>query len=421
MNPSAAAFTLLSFLEARRRLMMYRERETMLRAQERRLNKFLRTKAADVPAFAAFRGQRLQDWPVMDKALLMGDFESYNRLGITASKGWVHLNAGTAPKGYAIGASTGTSGNRGLYVVSERERYRWLGTILSRALPDFLSRRHKVAIVLPAASRLYDAANESGRIQLRFFDLGEGIDAQFAPLADFQPTVIVAPPKFLRALAESGTDISPERVFSGAEVLDEEDRRLIEARFRTIVREIYMATEGLFAIACELGTLHLLEDQVAFEFLPVEGNDNLVTPLITDFSRNTQVMVRYRMNDVLELSTIHCPCGLPHRPVKQVHGRCDDIFTLPSFGKPVRITPDVIRNAVVRADQRISDFRVTQTDRNSVLLELAPAEADCLPVAAASLRALFTACGAQPELSTATADLAPPSDRKLRRVSVVIP
>ncbi|OZB12467.1 MAG: hypothetical protein B7X53_18055, partial [Hyphomonas sp. 34-62-18] len=318
MNPSAAFFTLAAFIEARRRLMLWKDREGLLRAQEKRLYAFLRRKAVKVPAFESIRGRFLQDWPIMDKAALMANFERYNRLGLTAAEGWAHLEAGTAPKGYAIGASTGTSGNRGLYIVSERERYRWLGTILSRALPDFLARRHRVAIVLPANSRLYDAANESGRLQLRFFDLGQGIEAQFAPLAEFQPTVIVAPPKFLRALAESDTQLAPQRIFSGAEVLDEEDRRIVEKRFDIIVREIYMATEGLFAIACPHGTLHLLEDQVAFEFLPVEGSSNLVTPLITDFSRETQVMVRYRMNDVLELAPIPCPCGLPHRAVQQV-------------------------------------------------------------------------------------------------------
>lgn len=420
MNPSAAFFTLAAYIEARRRQMLYEDREGLLRNQERRLYAFLRRKAVRVPAFESIQGRFLQDWPIMDKAVLMTDFASYNRLGLTAAEGWAHLEAGTAPKGYAIGASTGTSGNRGLYIVSERERYRWLGTILSRALPDFLSRRHRVAIVLPANSRLYDAANESSRLKLRFFDLGLGIEPQFAPLAAFQPTVIVAPPKFLRALAESDTQVAPQRIFSGAEVLDEEDRRIVEKRFDLIVREIYMATEGLFAIACPHGTLHLLEDQVAFEFQPVEGSDNLVTPLITDFSRETQVMVRYRMNDVLELAPFPCPCGLPHRAIQQVHGRCDDIFTLPSFGKPVRITPDVIRNAVLKADTRISDFRVIQSGRNTVRLELEAEEADCLPAAVANLRALFTACGAAPEIVSVATSLTPPSDRKLRRVRAEI-
>lgn len=420
MNLPATLLTLTAFYDARRRQKAARTRHHLLAAQQRRLDKFLAGKAANVPAFAEFEGLPLSDWPVMDKAALMGDFARYNRLGLTAAEGWAHLEAGTAPKGYAIGASTGTSGNRGLYIVSERERYRWLGTMLARALPDFLSRHHRVAIVLPANSRLYDAANESGRLQLRFFDLGQGIEAQFTPLAEFQPTVIVAPPKFLRALSESGTDIAPERMFSGAEVLDGEDRRIIEARFGCKVREIYMATEGLFAIACGHGTLHLLEDQLAFEFQPVEDSDTLVTPLITDFSRETQVMVRYRMNDVLELSDMPCPCRVPHRAIKQIHGRCDDIFTLPSYGRPVRVTPDVIRNAVLRADRRISDFRVTQIARNKVLLELKAEEADCLPAASASLDALFRACGAAPEVATAAARLAPPSDRKLRRVQVAL-
>jgi putative adenylate-forming enzyme len=421
MKLNAAFFTLAAFAQALHREQASRTRHHLLEAQQRRLKRFLDGKAARVPAFAGYSGLALGDWPVMNKTALMADFASYNRLDLTAAQGWGHLEAGTAPEGYAIGASTGTSGNRGLYIVSERERYRWLGTILARALPDFLLRRHRVAIVLPANSRLYDAANESGRLQLRFFDLGQGIEAQFAPLGEFQPTVIVAPPKFLRALSETNTAAAPQRIFSGAEVLDEEDRRIIEARFGNKVREIYMATEGLFAIACPHGTLHLLEDQLAFEFLPIEGSPTLVTPLITDFSRETQVMVRYRMNDVLELSDATCPCRRPHRSVKQVHGRCDDIFTLSGPGQRVRITPDVIRNAVLRADKGITDFRVIQTGRNAVRLELRSEEAGCLPAAAACLAALFKTCGASPEITALAVPLAPPSERKLRRVRVEMP
>ena len=136
MKLNAVFFTLAAFSEALRREQASRTRHHLLAAQQRRLTRFLDSKAARVPAFAGFAGLPLSDWPVMDKAALMGTYARYNRLGLTAAAGWTHLEAGSAPEGYAIGASTGTSGSRGLYVVSERERYRWLGTILARALPD---------------------------------------------------------------------------------------------------------------------------------------------------------------------------------------------------------------------------------------------------------------------------------------------
>ncbi|MEZ5946923.1 MAG: hypothetical protein R3C04_08770 [Hyphomonas sp.] len=420
MSLKATALTLNAFYSARRRMNRARAGKDPHAEQAQRLQSFLEHDAIKVPAFAAYRGTPFQSWPIMDKATLMSDFASYNRLGLSADEAWRHERAGTAPHGYSIGASTGTSGNRGLYIVSEEERCRWLGVMLAWALPDVLKARHRVAIVLPANSRLYDTANESGRLTLKFFDLSSGIEQQFRALSEFRPSVIVGPPKFLRALAEFGPEVHPQHVFSGAEVLDQEDRNVVEARFGIILREIYMATEGLFGISCPEGVLHLLEDQVAFELEPVEGTSHLVSPLITDFSRQTQIMVRYRMNDILEPSHTPCTCGLPHRAIKQIHGRQDDVFRLmrPS-GEVASITPDVIRNAVIRSSRAISDFRVIQTGSSNVTLLLAPEAASALPAAQASLAALFDRCGVHPKIETRAEKLAPEATRKLRRISVL--
>lgn len=397
-------------------------RDLLLKRQAIRLEKFLNGSASFVPAFRSYKGLPLTRWPVMDKATLMGNFSAYNRLGIITDDAWAFFDTGTAPKGYAIGASTGTSGNRGLYVISESERFRWLGVMLYYAIPDVFFRRHRVAIVLPINSRLYDAANDSRTLVLRFFDLSKGIEAQFHPLSEFRPTVIVAPPKFLRALADSDTIIAPERIFSAAEVLDNEDRSVIESRFSVCLREIYMATEGLFAVSCEKGSLHLLEDYVHFEFESVAGSDYLVSPIITDFSRSTQIMVRYQMNDLLELSNEPCACGRTHQVVKAVHGRNDDVFNLlGSDGSSVRVTPDVIRNAVVSRDRAISDFRVTQTGKNDVCLTLSPQNKEAVIPAIESLRSLFQTCGAAPNVTAEIADITPPATRKLRRVCVAYP
>lgn len=416
----AKAMTLWSFWTARRRMKRIKTREMLQTFQAQRLERFLDGPAAMVDALKTYKGKPLSDWPISDKQTLMEDFHRYNRLGLSAEDGWAHFDAGTAPKGYAIGASTGTSGNRGLYVVSERERYRWLGVILSRALPDILQRSHRVAVVLPANSRLYDAANESGRLKLEFFDLADGIEAQFDRLVRFQPSVIVAPPKLLAALADADVQIRPERVFSGAEVLDPLDRAQIEAHFGVIVREIYMATEGLFGVACEHGRLHLIEDHITFEWERVEGENHLVTPLITDFSRETQIMVRYRMNDLLELSDEPCPCGAVGQTVKAVHGRCDDVFSFEAgAGRTVRVTPDVIRNAVLGADRGIGDFRVVLTAPNSVELVLDASASELLAPACRDLYQLFQRCGApHVEILARAEHLKPPSGRKLRRVMV---
>jgi putative adenylate-forming enzyme len=203
--------------------------------------------------------------------------------------------------------------------------------------------------------------------------------------------------------------------FSGAEVLDPLDRTVIESATGRPVREIYMATEGLLGVACRHGTLHLAEDVVRFEWERVPGS-NLVAPIITDLVRRIQPMIRYRMNDLLELSDQPCPCGSAFLAVTRVHGRMDDIFEFKGPQGRVVATPDVLRNAVVDADPRIADFRVTQRTDGRVIVSLDAALPDDAHEAArvAVERALHR-LGASIRVESARG-IALRFDRKLRRV-----
>lgn len=389
--------------------------------QIRSLRHFLATR---IPAVAAYEGQGgrpLETYAPIDKAGMMAAFERYNVLRLDAQAARKAWQDDTAPRGFAVGASTGTSGNRGFYVVSDAERHAWLGVILARGLPGFWRQRLRVAVMLPSNSRLYDAANESGRLALRFFNLNDGLDRQASTVEAWRPDVVIAPPKVLRRLAERDSALAPRHVFSGAEVLDPADRRIIEARFGSPVREIYMATEGLFAVACPQGRLHLLEDHVAFEWETAPGSETLLAPVITDFTRRSQIMLRYRMNDLLDLDPAPCPCGSAFTAVRAVVGRMDDVFLLArppgaTDLPPVAVTPDVIRNAVIDAGPCINDFRVTQIAPDRVDLRLPRQSAAALPDAQRALSALFVRHGAQVEID-ARAEALPVSDaRKLRRV-----
>lgn len=44
-----------------------------------------------------------------------------------------------------VGLSSGTSGNRGLFLVSEREQDAWTGTVLAKLLPGGLWRKARIA------------------------------------------------------------------------------------------------------------------------------------------------------------------------------------------------------------------------------------------------------------------------------------
>ncbi|MDX8495004.1 CoF synthetase [Mesorhizobium sp. VK22B] len=371
----------------------------------------------DLPR-ASFYGKappRLTDLPVTDKALLMARFEDFNVHGITAAEAWAALARDGRAGSLTVGASTGTSGNRGLFVISEAEKYRWLGAILAKAAPDLLWRGMRVAVILPQNTGLYEGARRSRLIKLAFFDLTLGPERWREALETFNPTVIIAPPKMLRHFAVECFRLAPKRIFCAAETLDPVDRPVIEAFFRLRLEQIYMATEGLLAVTCRQGSLHLAEDSVFFEFEP--AGEGLVTPLVTAFRRQTQIMARYRMNDLLRLSEQPCRCGSPLRCVDEIIGRKDDVFRLASASGPILVTPDVLRNAVLKADRRIDDFRLVQIAPDAIELRLPPSLADDAAAAALqAVRSLLEGRGTTAIVTLVRAPLPLETSRKLRRV-----
>lgn len=413
MNP-ALVHAVLAFWRTRRLGRALRTREDVLRWRKRQLRRFLARTIPSVPFYA--KAARLDELPILDKQAVLANFARLNTAGVTLAEAREAIDAGrTHVRGLIVGQSTGTSGNRGVFVISEAERFTWLGVILAKTLPDMLTARHKVALALPAYSQLYAGAMATGRLQLRFFDLNLGMDAWRDEIAAFAPDTIVAPPKVLRNLAET-TGMRPVHVFSGAEVLDPLDRRVIEEAFGATVREIYMATEGLFGVGCARGVLHLAEDVVAFEWQAVPGSPDLKAPIVTDFTRSTQVMARYRMNDLLRLSDHACACGSPLQAVASIEGRQDDVFKLQGRSGCVLVTPDVLRNAIVDADRRILDFRVEQVGAGRISLTFADdLPPDAAHAAVEGVRCALARVGVKVAIDLRSG-ITPSFDRKLRRV-----
>lgn len=408
--------TLGAFVRARYLAMTLRSRAAIARHHDRRLGRLLED---SLPRFPFYRGHLEGGFtalPIMDKAELMANFAACNLGGYSAQFVRQSLGEGRgAAGGFHFGQSTGTSGNRGVYVISERERFIWLGTILAKTLPDALWCRHKVAIALPGMSSLYSSASAGSRIRLAFYDTADGVEAWEDALVGFDPDTIVASPKVLRHLAERGK-LPACRIFSGAEVLDPLDRAMIEDATGKTVREIYMATEGLFGVSCPHGTLHLAEDVVHFEWEDAPGEGTLKTPIVTDFTRSAQAMVRYRMNDLLELSDAPCPCGSAFQRVMAVHGRADDIFLLANgSGAIVTVTPDVVRNAIVDAHPGINDFRAVQIGPALIAITVGGADRDMANRACAALRGKLAHLGVTAEIIVQDG-IAVPFDKKLRRV-----
>ncbi len=205
------AVALQSYLRTRSLSRFAGRRPAFLAWQAARLERWLRDDIHRVDAFRDFAGSSpaLTDLPVMEKADLMADFSRYNVPRITNDEGWRAFEGDRRIGDLIAGASTGTSGNRGLFVISQRERFAWLGTILAKALPDFWRHRDRIAVLLPIDTPLYESANRTRILTLRFFDTTVPLAEHRGGLTAFNPTVLIAPPRILRDIAEMDLGFAP--------------------------------------------------------------------------------------------------------------------------------------------------------------------------------------------------------------------
>ncbi|RAL24484.1 F390 synthetase-related protein [Thermoflavimicrobium daqui] len=413
----------------------FRSREQLCNWQHHQVIRFLQ---AILPHSAfyqqLYQGSSLDNWhqfPIMDKKKMMDNFDRLNTVGILKQEAFeMALKAEETRdftptiRGVTIGLSSGTSGNRGIFLVSPEERLRWAGVMLAKVLPTSIFVKQRVAFFLRANSNLYTSI-EKGRIQFSFFDLLSPLEDHIESLQQFQPTILVGPPSMLRFLAEAQKrnqlSIQPRKIISVAEVLDPLDQQIISQVFQQIVHQVYQSTEGFLATTCSYGTLHMNEDLLVVQKEVMDEKLGKFIPIITDFSRFTQPIIRYRLDDILTEKKSPCPCGSPFLAIEQIEGRCDDLFYLPSLAssKLVSIFPDFIRRAIITTDDHIEEYLIIQHDPNhlEVSLKAAEGEQDSIQKAVfTSLQKLFHQLGCQMPTILFTPYTLRPSDKKLRRV-----
>jgi putative adenylate-forming enzyme len=314
---------------------------------------------------------QMSELPIMDKSIMMRHFNRMNTVGLKKDTA-MNIAVGSEKSrnfsetynGISVGLSSGTSGHRGIFVISDRERSAWAGAVLAKYLPKGKLWGHRIAFFLRANNNLYETVR-SKLVQFRYFDIYEGMDRNIVTLADFNPTVLVAPPSVLGIIAdriESGEIvIHPQKIISVAEVLTQKDEKRFKKVFgMKIIFQAYQCTEGFLAYTCPVGSIHLNEDIVYVEKEFLDGRR--FVPIITDFRRTSQPIVRYRLNDILVESKSACSCGNAMTVIDRIEGREDDIFLCRNAsGAIVRIFPDMIGRCMLYV-RGIKEYRVVQTD-----------------------------------------------------------
>jgi len=203
---------LYRYWRTRNQTRRWTDRTSLERWQESRIRTHLERVRRESPFYRElWEGKELAMWrefPVIDKTIMMDHFDSLNTAGIRKEEAVALALQAERTRdftpmigGVTIGLSSGTSGTRGIFLVSKSERLAWAGAALAKVLPGSLADPHRIAFFLRADSNLYGTVG-GGRLQFVFYDLLDPLALQLARLKKQRPTLLAAPPSMLRLLAD---------------------------------------------------------------------------------------------------------------------------------------------------------------------------------------------------------------------------
>jgi putative adenylate-forming enzyme len=369
-----------------------------------RLKKFQHKKRDELVTFAVnnspfyrdlYQGLDLSDFrnlPTISKALMMREFGRLNTAGIRLDEAMDFALAAERDKRYlgylreryVVGLSSGTSGNRGIYLtdraISERLPYAFLARsgIPLRLLP------YRIAFFLRVFNQGFSDIN-GPMISLHYLPtmlpLAEAIDR----VNELHTNVLMGPPSLLRMLARERQRITAPIgiIVSYAEVLEANERVRLERLLGARIVEIYQASEGLIACPCREGRLHINEDLMLVELLDDDGSElvNSGTPcrrmIVTNLYNQTQPLIRYELNDLVVMGEA-CKCGSGFRTIDSVIGRDDDVLYFRLSDHTLgHVFPDVMSRWIITASDEIEEYVVEQPQPGcaSVSLELSDSAA----------------------------------------------
>ena len=314
--------------------------------------------------------------PIMDKTNFMDCFNDINTVNIDKNQAMdFAIECEQTRKfnkklnGVTVGLSSGTSGHRGIFLVSDKERALWAGAMLAKTLQKGHLFGVRIAFFMRANSELYETV-KSQFIKFKFFDMFRDIDESLCELEKFRPTILVAPPSCLLQTVkrQNARQIKPNKVISIAEVLEHADAEIIKKAFDVeVVHQIYQCTEGFLGITCEHGTLHINEDIIKIEKEQI-GKRRFV-PIITDLKRRAQPVIRYRLNDILVEKEEPCKCGSAFLALEKIEGRQDDVFEFEGTNGNgiVPIFPDFLRRCMLLAED-VKEYRIQQISTSEITI-----------------------------------------------------
>ena len=191
-----------------------------------------------------------------------------------------------------------------------------------------------------------------------------------------KPDILYGMPSQITDMFEVKTlEINPKLVFTHGEVLTERSRDIIEIELNTKVYNTYGSTEiPRIAFECnEHSGLHVLTDSVVVEY--IKDNEVVIGEpgevVITGLYNYFMPLIRYELGDIATPTDEICSCGRNWTLIKNIQGRKNDVFILPSGRKLNRsqtlvwFKPETKHNIWL-----ISKYQLVQEEKNKIILNI---------------------------------------------------
>jgi putative adenylate-forming enzyme len=317
----------------------------------------------------------------MNKTIMMEKFNEVNTVGLDRDallkflmeredKGLYDLFLHNDTE-YSVGMSSGTSGNRGITVLSKTEITKYSLVLFMRSgIPAQVKKKH-ILFLLRVNNPSFMAVKRFG-VKIVYSDYTKSAAELVDIINTEQLNILAGPPTLLSLIAALREKIvhTIDCLISYAEILTDDVKQFLADSFGCPVVEIYQGSEGFIASCCKEGNLHINEDLIELE-LEDMGN-GMYKVVVTDLYRETQPIVKYELNDLIELEEKRCPCGSSFKRIKQIHGRMDDVFIFKTkdTNEEVFLFPDYVRRAIISASDSIIEYQAIQHDYQNVEIRL---------------------------------------------------
>ncbi len=377
------------------------DHEKVLDIQEKRFRKLLKYVLKNSEFYREYYGDhginldnyknvRIKDIPTIDKSMVM---KNYDRLVCREELKKSELesfigdasNKGKLFKGkYHVIHGSGSTGEMGIYVYSEREWAILQSIIIRRVIMGKLNFKRKIRFLFIGATDGNYAGVSLVRSSPKFLfdvllvDINTPIEEIDKKVDIFKPDYIggYSSGMYILAMAQlqGHINISPKKVICSGDPLTEDIRKLVLDAFGINPVNYYAASEAP-AMAAQCSTcnkMHLFNDWHCFEVVDdgyneVEiGQDGRL--ILTNLYNYTQPLIRYEMKDRLILGENKCSCSWKFPVIDKICGRQEEFMWFEKeSGKEDYIHPSIFTEFFI---PNLEKLQVVQQSRSKFLMRV---------------------------------------------------